>query len=818
LSYYLSMGPLRHAFRRLAKSPLTTAIALVTLALGIGVNTAVFSILDAFLLRALPYPQPARIGAIVVHSEGVSPHAAKAFSDENDSFDGGSWQVLNAGLTGATLASWGGTGGVNLKAGAAVRYLTGTRVSAHYFDVLGIPLLFGRSFSAEEDRPHGPSVVVLSYALWQATFQSDPRIIGKSVQLKGEPYTVIGVLPRHAVTPSHADLFTPLQPAETGECGGDNCGILLRLKPDTTWAQIDAQLSRIRLPYFTALETKYHGHARIYALPFQLELAGDMRGKVIVLMLAVSFILLIACANLAGLALVRILRRSREIATRFALGASRFTVLRELWMEDVLLALMGGAGGVGLALLTLNALRGLLPDSMLPVGNFSIDARVLAFTLGASLLTSLLFGALPALATRRFDVGSSSLAGSRAVTSGSSRLRQMLIAGEVALTVVLLAAAGLLVRTLLYLETLPPGFDAHNVITAQASLDDARYHDSAAFQKLLEKSIAAMRQIPGVRDAAVGLSVPYERGLNNLVAIPDGKRAGTKAASSVAYITPGYFSTLRIPLVAGRSITDGDGPVSERVAIVNMAFGRRFFGNPSPIGFHFNTAGATYTVVGVVSDVVKRPGVERAAPIGTEPVAYLPASQTPQGLINIAHIWFQPSWIVRTNGPIPGLNQAMQHALADADPSLPFSGFHSMGQILAGQLQQQRIEVLLLASLASLALLLSAIGIYALVSNLVVQRTREIGIRIALGSTTAQAMVHVGAPGVIAAAGGLVSGIALAFFAIRILSSQIYGISAYDPVTFITVPLLLALTAGAASFLPALRISRIQPADTLRSE
>jgi predicted permease len=710
---------------------------------------------------------------------------------------------------------------VNLTAGAAVRYLTGARVSAQYFDVLGIPLLFGRSFSEEEDRPHGSPVVVLSFALWQSTFRSDPRIIGRSVQLKGEPYTVIGVLPRNAVTPSHADLFTPLQPAETGECGGDNCGILLRLKPDATWAQIDAQLSRIRLPYFTALEAKYHGRARIYALPLQLELAGDMRGKVIVLMLAVGFILLIACANLAGLALVRILRRSREIATRFALGASRFTVLRELWMEDVLLALMGGAGGVGLALLILNALRHVLPDSMLPVGDFSIDARVLAFTLGASLLTSLLFGALPALpalATRRFDLGSSSLAGSRAVTSGSSRLRQALIAGEVALTVVLLASAGLLVRTLLYLETLPPGFDAHNVITAQASLDDARYHDAAAFQKLLEKSIAAMRQIPGVRDAAVGLSVPYERGLNNQIAISDGKTAGTKAASSLAYINPGYFSTLRIPLVAGRPITDGDGPASERVAIVNMAFGRRFFGNPSPIGFHFNTAGATYTVVGVVSDVAKRPGVDRAAPIGTEPVAYLPASQTPQGLINIAHIWFQPSWIVRTNGPIPGLNQAMQRALADADPNLPFSGFHSMDQILAGQLQQQRIEVLLLASLASLALLLSAVGIYALVSNLVVQRTREIGIRIALGSTTAQAMVHVGAPGVIAAAGGLVSGIALAGLTMRILSSQIYGISAYDPVTFITVPLLLALTAGAASFLPALRIGRIQPADTLRSE
>jgi predicted permease len=808
----------KHAFRRLVASPVTTAIALVTLALGIGVNTAVFSIMDAFLLRALPYPHPDRIAAVVVHSEGVRLGAGRAVSDEDDSFDGASWQLLKSSLDGVILASsgWGG-GGVNLRAGTVVRYLTGAHVSARYFEVLGIPILFGRSFTEDEDRPNGPPVVVLSYALWQSTFHSDPGIIGKSIQLKGEPYTVVGILARNALTPSHASLFTPLQPAESGECEGTNCAILLRLKPGATWTQIDAQLSRIRLPYFTGFETKYHGHARIYARPLQLELAGDMRGKLIVLMLAVSFILLIACANLAGLALVRILRRGREIATRFALGASRLDVIFELWMEDVLVALFGGAAGVGLALLILNSLRKLLPDSMLPLGGFSIDARVLAFTFGAALLTSLLFGALPALQIRRFDVGSSPFAGSRSVTRGSSRLRQMLIGGEVALTVVLLASAGLLVRTLLYLETLPPGFDPHDVMTAQASLDDARYHDAAAFRRLLEKSVAAMRQIPGVRDAAVGLSVPYERGLNNGMTIMDGKRAGT-ATASLAYITPGYFSTLRIPLLAGRFITDGDGPASQRVAIVNAAFGRRFFDNPSPIGFHFKTAGETYAIVGVAGDVAKKQGIERTAPIGTEPVAYLNASQTPQGIINIAHLWFQPSWIVRTNGPIQGLTASMQRALADADPSLPFSGFHSMDQMLAEQLQQQRMEVVLLAALASLALLLSAVGIYALVSNLVVQRTREIGIRIALGSTTARAMVHVGAPGLVAAVGGLVAGIALAFLSMRVIASEIYGVSAYDPVTFITVPLILAFTAGAASFLPALRISRIQPSEALRTE
>ena len=811
------MRLLKHALRRLVKSPLLTLVAVLTLALAIGVNTAVFSLLDAFLLRALPYPRPDRLAALVVHREGIDPARHAAFDEDDDSFDGDSWRTLNSSLDGVTLASWGGSGGVNLTAGGAARYVTGSRVSAHYFDVLGIPLYLGRSFSQEEDRPNGPAVAVLSYSLWQSAFQSDPGIVGRSVELKGEPYTVVGVLPRTAVTPSHADVFTPLRPAPTGECGGNNCGILVRLKPDTSWAQVNAQLSRARLPYFAELEASYHGKARIYSRPLQTELAGDMAGKVIVLMLAVGFILLIACANLAGLALVRILRRSAEIATRYALGASRFDVLSELWMEDLLVALLGGAAGVALAGLLVDSLGRLLPESMLPVTAVSIDGRALAFTLGASILASILCGALPALQAHRAGQ-KFSLGGSRAVTGGSHRIRQALIGAQVALTVVLLACAGLLVRTLQYLDTLPPGFDPHNVMTATASLDDARYHQAAAFQALLARSVAAMRQTPGVQDAAVGLSVPYERGLNEQVAILDGSNAGAKGGSSLAYVTPGYLPVLRIPLLAGRLISDSDTSVSQPVAIVNSAFARRFFGNASPVGNHFKTENTTFTIVGVVADVAKKPGLESAAPLATEPVAYLPATQTPQALVNIAHIWFQPSWIVRTSGPTQDLAASMQRALADADPALPFSGFRSMEQILGEQLEKQRMEVLLLSVLAGLALLLSAIGIYALVSNLVVQRTREIGIRIALGSTLTEAMVHTSGAGLSAATGGLVCGMALALAATRILASQIYGVRPADPVTFLSVPLILVITAGLASFLPALRISRIQPADALRAE
>ncbi len=549
-----------------------------------------------------------------------------------------------------------------------------------------------------------------------------------------------------------------------------------------------------------------------------MNLDNGMRGPILGLMAAVGFILLIACANLAGLTLVRIARRAPEIATRLALGASRWIILRQLWIENCVLALVGAAIGLALARGILSSLPGFLPDYMLPLGGTTIDLRVLAFTFGASLFTSLLFGALPALQIRSVDLHSSMAAGGRSVARGSSRLRQLLIGGEVALTVVLVAGAGLLVRSLIYLETLPPGFDASNVMTATLSLDDARYRDAAAFHNLIDRSVAAMRQIPGVEDAAVGLSVPYERGLNDGVKILDGQLVGTDGTASTAYISPEYFRVFRIPILAGRAITQSDSPTSESVTVVNADFARKFFREPSPIGRHIQIEGRTYAIVGVVANVVKRPGMTADAPLATEPVFYLPATQIDQGLVNVADVWFQPSWIVRTAGPLQGLTSAMQQALGQVDPNLPFSGFHSMQDLLAKNLAYQRVEVALLAALAGLALMLSAVGIYGLVSNLIVQRTREIGIRMALGSPVRQAMVDVGSAGVLAAFLGLIAGLALSFVALRVLRSEIYGVRTYDPLILTAVPLFIAVIAAAASFLPTLRITRIDPAVTLRME
>jgi predicted permease len=814
----------RYSVRQLRKNPGFAVIAIITLALGIGANTTIFSLVNAFLLRPLPYPQPDRLAVVMRHSEGISPQTGQFAQEEDPSQDGKTWEEVRDQMPSVHAAVFGGTSGVNLVAGTGpgseVRYVQDMRVSARYFEVLGIAPILGRTFTQEEDRPNGPNAAILSYGLWQSVLHGDQQIVGKPVTLKGEPYTVVGVLPRDTQVVywgSLPDLWTPLQPHQSGECGGQNCEIIVRLAPGASWQQASVELSRIRKDWLDEV-AKDKARGWFYVSPLARNVDNGMRQPVLLLMAAVGLILLIACTNLAGLSLVRIARRTPELATRLALGASRWDILRQLWTEAFVLALLGAAAGLLLALLTLSFLPGFIPDSMMPIGGLSLDIRVLGFTFGASLLASLLFGALPALQARRIDIRSSIVAGSQTVVQGSSRLRQWLVSGEVALSIVLLAGAGLLVRTLIHLQSLPKGFNSENVIAAKVSLDDARYRSADAFRNLLDRSVSEMRKIPGVEEAAVGLSLPYERGLNDGVKIRDGKFAGKDWGSSMSYVTPGYFNTLQIPIVAGRGITEGDTTNSLPVAVINVDFAREFFGEPSPLGRHIETSKRVYTVVGVVANVAKSPGMGGDQPIATEPVLYIPASQTDQGLINIAHVWFQPSWIVRTRQPLEGTSHAMQDALARVDSQLPFSGFYSMQELLAKSLVQQRIEVALITALAGLALLLSAVGVYGLVSNLVVQRRREFGIRIAFGSSIRAAMFDVGSDGVSSALYGLVLGLGLSVLVLRVLRSALYGIRYYDPLTLVLVVLAMLVIAITASTVPALRLSRLDPAETLRTE
>jgi predicted permease len=802
----------RYGMRQLRRNPGFTVTVILTLALSIGANTAIFSIVNALMLKSLPYSHPERMGTIYTRVTGSRP------SDERHKLNGEQWELLRDNVPALMSAvSSGRTSGVNLQAGSHVQYLHGGRISAHYLDVLGIHPVAGRNFSDVEDRPNGPKAAILSYSLWRNTFGSNPNILGQTVLLKGEPYTVIGVLSEDATTPLNADLYTALQESPKGEGAGTNFEAITRLRNSATWQEADAEINRawsLRTQRYE-LENNPGAQVTFYSVLLQKGETAKLRPQALTLMLAAGFILLIACANLAGLTLVRMLRRTSEVATRLALGASHWQIQRQLWVENLLLACMGGTVGVAVGFLALRGLLLLLPEHFLPIAGVPLDSRVLAFTLLISLLTSMLFGMFPALATRRFDLRSA-IASRAAIGGDHLRLRQTLIVSEVALTLVLLAASGLLIRTLIHLQTLPAGFNPTGVMTARASLDDVRYHDPVSFLKLLNESTTAMQQIPGVQHAAVGLSLPYERSLiMGGIAISDGKEAGQKVMADETYITPDYFEALQTPILIGRSFTDADRPDTQRVAIVNQTFARKFLHGANPVGRYVYK---DTTIVGMVEDVAMSPGLDATAPLTGEEMIYVPASQVQASLLAMVHAWFQPSWIVRTAGPVEGLTAQMQHALASADPNLPFSGFYSMRDLQARTLATQRVEVALLSAMAALALLLSAVGIFALVANIVAQKTREIGIRIALGSTIRQAMINIGAPGLRASALGLILGLILCAGALRAMHSVLYGVGVYDLPTIFTVVLMLASVTVIATTVPTLRIAAIDPAKTLRDE
>ena len=538
---------------------------------------------------------------------------------------------------------------MNLQAGSHVAYVHGGRISAHYLDVLAVRPMMGRNFSEDEDRPHGPKAVILSYSLWRSTFGSDPTILGQSVELKGEAYPVTGVLPEGVTTPLNADLYTALQPSRGGEGGGTNFDCITRLRDGATWQQADAEINRTWSSRASRYELSNNPGAQVtyYSVPLQKGETAELAPQVLALMLAAGFILLIACANLAGLTLVRMLRRTSEVATRLALGASSWQIQKQFWVENLLLALVGGTVGIGVGFVAQRGLLLLLPEHFLPVAHVPLDARVMAFTLAISLATSILFGMLPALATRKVDLRSS-MAGRAVAGVGSVGLRQALIAGEVALTVVLLAGSGLLIRTLVHLETLPPGFNPSGVMVAKASLDDARFHDPPPSESCWTTSTTAMRQIPGVQNAAVGLCLPYERALNDAVTLSDGKEAGQQDGTDEVYVTPGYFETLQMPVLAGRTFTDADGPTAQHVAVVNRAFARKFYGGTNPVGRYVNK---DTEIVGEVADVPVSSGLYASAPLMTEQAMYIPAAQLPVQYTRVVHVWFQPDWIVRTGRP-----------------------------------------------------------------------------------------------------------------------------------------------------------------------
>jgi predicted permease len=811
----MSLVSFRGTLRRLAQSPGFALAVILTLALSIGANTAVFSLVNALLLRPLPYPQPDRLAGIEMVSNQDAP-------DPSTSIDGETWELIRDQVPQVipSISSFGGlTSATNIRTPAGVQSVASARVSAGFFTVLGELPVMGRSFTQEEDHDGGPHAVIISHQLWRTAFQSDPHILGKAILVKGEPYTVVGVLGPRFSFPGNAEIYTPIRPSRTGEGEGTNYEFTARLKPGASWQEANAALGRL---YPKMLGWHEHdlrpGERRaLQFIPLEEHLSADQHGPALVLLLATGFIVLIACANLASLTLVRMRRRSHELATRLALGAGRWPLMQQLWAESAVLALVGGVLGLATAVGLLRALVALLPPDIVPFGGVALDMRVLLFTLAISIGTSLLFGMLPALAIFRMDPAS--VLGQRTVVgSRGSRARQVLIAVEVALTVILLAGSGLLIRSLVHLELLPPGFDAHGVLTAEASLDQAEYHDPARFATLMQESVAAMKNIPGVTNAAVGLSLPYERGLNNGVMPKDGKQADQHFMTSEIYVTPGYFDALGMRLRGGRGFTDGDTAASEPVAIVNESFAQQILHDPNPIGRMLEQDKIRRRIIGVSGDVQTKPGLDATSPISTERTLYIPATQVPGDFLALVHVWFRPSWIIRSTHLDAQTPSAMQRALSSVDPNLPFARFHTMEELLSTTLAQQRVNVALLTSLAVLALLLAALGIFALVSSVVTDRQREFGIRLALGSPMSDSMLVACRSGLMPAVLGLASGLALTLVVLRVMRSAIFGVSSYDPLTLMVTGALLLLLAAIASLLPALRITRIQPAVVLRAE
>jgi predicted permease len=808
---------LKYGWRQLVKAPGFTLTAVLTLGLAIGANTAVFSLVDAVLLKSLPYPQPERLAAVslVIARDG-------AVLGEQMAHTGAVWEAIRDHVTTLRAAVVSGISArASLVTGDRALPVSPQRVSAGYFGVLGIGPAMGREFTADEDRAGGPAVTILSDRLWRAAFNGDPAVLGRAVLLKGEPHEVVGILPPAFRTTVDADLWTPIRPNTTGEGGGSNYGLIARLLDGVTWAQARAEVAAAA---DGALNNRFsRGISATHSLmPMQDSMASDVRLPLLLLSAAVGLVLLVACVNLAGLLLARASRRTREIATRLAVGGNRAAVVRQLLVESVVLALAGGLAGLALGALALEGLKATATDLLVtPWGQAALDGRVLAVTLGLTALTAVLFGLVPALQATRLDVQAALAEGGTRSVAGGARgwPRRLLVMAEVALGVVLLVGAGLLVRTFMHLQTQSPGFDPRQVIAASASLEDARYEQHERIEQLFERSLERIQAIPGVASAAVSLGLPYERILNlsaNVVG-PAGE-PGDYLFSTATYVTPGYFETLRLPVPRGRSLQATDTGTAPPVVVVNEVFARRYFREREAVGEFVHVGGAPRQIVGVAANVQQRGGFNGFGPLDAIPAIYLPFAQFPGGGLRVFHGWFSPAWIIRETRDGAVTEQALRRAMADVDPQLPLTAIRGVDEVRSAALARQRVLMLLVAALGALALFLAAIGIHALISSGVTERMRELGIRMALGATVRQTVLDAARPGIVMAVAGLAIGCALAFGATGLIRNLLWGVRENDPLTFAVVMVSLLAVAVAASVLPALRVRRLDPVALLRSE
>ncbi len=810
----------RFAFRIFRKAPVFSVAAVLTLALCIGANTAIFSVVDALMFRPLPYPEPERLGMLSITIQGKGIHG------DQESFDGRGWQMMRDSASAIRVAAMGMPGGANFVLGDRAEYAREHRVSAAFFPVLGVAPALGRTFSDDEDRPGGPNAAVLSFDFWKRALGGDPLVIGRAVRLRGAPYTVIGVMPAGFRAGEPADLWTPLRPSTSGEGHGLNYAIIARVRPGITWEQAVLQTELAGRPLVEQLKAWQYipqdVQARVRLLPLQHATGAGTRPRVMVLWAGVGLVLLIGCVNIAGLLLAHGAARRREIATRMALGGGRAAVVRQLLTESFVLAILGSAAGVLLGWLGIEALQKYIAETSGIWQTIEWNGRLLGAVALLTFLTTAIFGVAPALEAARADFRSAlAEGGNRTAAGGRLWPRRALVLAEVALGAVLLIAAGLLLRSFWHLRGLTPGFQPAGVLTAKVSLKDARYRTSESVNRLFETALAAVRRLPGVQYAAVGLGLPYERPLNLGFRRIDGPNADSEQNWNVTnffYVTPEYFQALGITLRRGREFARFDGPNSARVVIVNEMFARKFFSNQEAVGSHLAFGRDRMEVVGVVGDVQQRPDWGDAGAIEPMPAAYIPAAQASADLLELVHVWLPTSWVVKTRGAAGGLLAGLTRAIREADRQLPVADVQSMEEVRSASMRGHRVQATVLAVLAGLALILAAVGVYGLIANTVTARTRELGIRLAIGATPGGAVRNAAAPGVVLALGGVAIGCVLAAIITPLLRHLLYGVQPGDAATYATVALLLLAASAVASILPAARIARLNPADTLRHD
>jgi putative ABC transport system permease protein len=801
---------IRYGLRMLAKSPGFTCVVVLTLALGIGANTAIFSVVSAVLLQPLPFPQPEQlVGLQRIDLRTGEQVRAQSYPDFVD-LRAQSKSLEAAAAHDESTATMTGMGDpIHLNMGI---------FSADMFNVLRVPPILGREFTAEEDKP-GTHVALLSYRLWKTRFGGDAKVMNKQIVLDGTPYTVAGVMPAEFQFPLDSqpmDLWTTMavEGAESQAARGSHfLGVIGRLKSGTTLAAANAEAAEIS----SRLGKQYqdtNSHWRMALQPEIQELVGDVRPALLMVLGAVGFLLLIACANAANLLLARAAGRQREMAIRASLGAGKGRILGQLLTESVLLALAGGALGLLLAIWGTAALAN-LPSLGIPrLASAGVDARALAFTLAVSLLTGILFGLAPALHASRFNLFRSLKEGGRTATDGigRSRLRALLVISQVSLAVVLLIGASLLIESMFHLLHQSPGFDPQGVMAFNLDLPDSRYGKPEQSADFFRDLLARIRAVPGVKDASGVLPLPLSGDAMRTSFEIEGKPVAKSDQPSTHIRAVGldYFQTMRIPLLAGREFDARDDRHAPHVIVINQTLARRFFPNESPIGKHIKPgmsarkADTMCEIVGVVGDVK-----HRRLWLPDDPESYLPYDQDPIGGMSI---------VVRSAADPVTLLPALRTQVHALDPELPLYKAQRMEDYLADSVAQRRFISLLCSIFAGAGLLLAVVGLFGVISYSVAQRTHEIGVRVAVGAAKTDILRLILGEGMGITLVGVGVGLLGAVGLSSVVKSQLFGISATDPMTFLGVVVTLSLVALAACYLPARRAARVDPMVALRYE